>query len=88
MKAIQIVVDEDLLARVDRSAKRLKSSRSAAFRRLLALGLEQEALSGLARAEAHAYARTPASKEETAALRALSRSQRRVLQDLAREERW
>jgi metal-responsive CopG/Arc/MetJ family transcriptional regulator len=50
MKAIQVVVDEELLERVDRSAKRLKSSRSAAFR-------------------------------------ALSRSQRRVMQDLAREER-
>jgi metal-responsive CopG/Arc/MetJ family transcriptional regulator len=88
MKAIQIVVDEDLLHRVDRSAKRLKSSRSAAFRRLVALGLEQEALSALARAEAHAYARIPASNDETAAFRALSRTQRRVMQDLAREERW
>jgi metal-responsive CopG/Arc/MetJ family transcriptional regulator len=88
MKAIQVVVDEELLERVDRSAKRLKSSRSAAFRRLLAVGLEQEALSGLARAEARAYARAPASKDEMAAFRALSRSQRRVMQDLAREERW
>lgn len=88
MKAIQIVVDEDLLAQVDRTAKRLKSSRSAAFRRLLALGLEQEALAAMARTEARAYARTPASKDEEAALRALERSQRRVMKDLAREEPW
>jgi hypothetical protein len=71
----------------DECHHRRKSSRSAAFRRLLAVGLEQEALSGLARAEARAYARAPASKNEMAAFRALARSQRRVMQDLARGEK-
>ncbi len=88
MKAIQVVVDEELLERVDRSARRLKSSRSAAFRRLLALGLEQDALVALARAEARAYARTPESKDEAAAFRSLARSQRRVMRDLSGEEHW
>jgi hypothetical protein len=88
MKAIQVVVDEDLLKRVDRSARRLRSSRSAAFRRLVALGLEQEALAALALAEARAYARKPDSKEDLSAFRALARSQRRAMQDVAREDRW
>lgn len=88
MKAIQIVVDEDLLKRVDKSARRLKSSRSAAIRRLVELGLENDALTALARAEAEAYARTPESKEERAAFRALSRSQERVMADLARTDPW
>jgi len=88
MKAIQIVVDEDLLRRVDRSARRLKSSRSAAVRRLLEAGLESEALAALARAESKAYARVPESKEESAAFRSLAKSQRRVLDDLARTDQW
>jgi metal-responsive CopG/Arc/MetJ family transcriptional regulator len=88
MKAVQIVVDVDLLKRVDRTARRLKSSRSAAFRRLVELGLEQDALAALARAEALAYARTPASKDDVAAFDALARSQRRVMGEIARKERW
>jgi metal-responsive CopG/Arc/MetJ family transcriptional regulator len=88
MKAIQIVVDQELLARVDRSARRLKASRSAAVRRLLELGLEQEALTSLARAEARAYARKPVSREERDALASLERSQNRVLDELARTDRW
>ena len=88
MKAIQIVVDEDLLRRVDRSARRLKSSRSAAVRRLLEVGLESEALAALARAEADAYARVPESKDERAAFRALARSQKRVMDELTRADRW
>jgi metal-responsive CopG/Arc/MetJ family transcriptional regulator len=88
MKAIQIVVDEDLLKRVDRSARRLKSSRSATIRRLVALGLENEALTALSRAEAEAYARTPESSQERAAFRALGRSQQRVMDDLARTDPW
>jgi len=88
VKAIQIVVDEELLERVDRSAKRLKSSRSATFRRLLALGLEQEALVALAQAEARAYGRSRVSRDDAAAFRSLARSQRRVMNDLSRSERW
>jgi len=88
MKAVQIVVDEALLARVDRSARRLKSSRSAAFRRLVEIGLEQEALAELARREARAYSAIPQAKEDAAAFKALTRSQRRVLDELARTDRW
>ncbi len=88
VKAIQIVIDEDLLARVDRSARQLKSSRSAAMRRLVELGLEQEALTALARAEGRAYARKPQSTSESTAFRALARSQQRVMDELARKDRW
>lgn len=88
MKAIQIVVDEQLLARVDRSARRLKTSRSAEIRRLVEMGLEQDALAALARKEAAAYARTPPSKDDRAAFESLARSQKRVLDDLARTDRW
>jgi metal-responsive CopG/Arc/MetJ family transcriptional regulator len=88
MKAIRIIVDEDLLKRVDRSARRLKSSRSAAIRRLVALGLESEGLTALARAEAQAYARIPVSSQERAAFRALGRSQQRVMDDLTRTDPW
>jgi metal-responsive CopG/Arc/MetJ family transcriptional regulator len=88
MKAIQIVVGEDLLKRVDRSARRLKSSRSAAIRRLLELGLENEALSALAKAEAKAYRRRPVSKRERGDMRVLEVSQARVLDDLARMDPW
>jgi metal-responsive CopG/Arc/MetJ family transcriptional regulator len=88
MKAIQIVIDEDLLKRVDRSARRLKSSRSAAIRRLVELGLENEALTALARVEAEAYARTPESRPERDAFRALTRSQQRVMGDLTRTDPW
>lgn len=88
MKAIQIVVDEDLLRRVDRSAKRRRSSRSATIRRLVELGLQQEGIAALARAEAEAYARRKPSAEDLAGFRALSRSQQRVLDDLAARDRW
>jgi metal-responsive CopG/Arc/MetJ family transcriptional regulator len=88
MKAIQIVVDEELLARVDRTARKLRTSRSATMRRLMQLGLEREAVESLARAEAKAYARKPTSQEERAAFRALAKSQARVAGELSRKERW
>ena len=88
MKAIQIVVDEDLLRRVDRSAKKRKSSRSAAIRRLVELGLQQDGVAALARAEAEAYARLPPSRDDVSGFRALSRSQQRAMSDLARTDRW
>jgi metal-responsive CopG/Arc/MetJ family transcriptional regulator len=88
MKAIQIVVDADLLERVDRSARALGASRSATVRRLLELGLEQEGLARLAEEEARAYARKPLSPHERSAYRALSRSQKRVLDELSGSDRW
>lgn len=88
MKAVQVVLDEELLARVDRSARHLKASRSAVVRHLLELGLEQEGLAMLARKEARAYAKSPETKEERDALGALGKAQKRVLDDLARTDRW
>ena len=88
MKAIQVVLDERLLARVDRSARHLKTSRSALVRHLLELGLEQEGLAELARKEARAYGKTPETKEERDGFDALGKAQKRVLDDLGRTERW
>lgn len=88
MKAIQVVIDEGLLARVDRSARKLKTSRSAVMRHLLELGLEQEGLAALARKEARAYAKAPESKEDRDAFDALGKAQKRVLDDLGRTDRW
>lgn len=88
MKAVQVVLDEALLARVDRSARFLKTSRSAVVRHLLELGLEQEGIAALARKEARAYGKTPETKEEREALGALGKAQKRVLDDLARSDRW
>jgi len=88
MKAIQIVVDEPLLARVDRLARRQRLSRSALIRRLIASGLEEHQVAVLAEAERRAYEARPPSKEERAAHRALARAQERVLARLGREEPW
>ena len=88
MKAIQIVVDENLLRRVDRAARRQRVSRSAIVRRLLEVGLERESLAALAEAERRAYAEKPLSAAERDALGDLQRAQERVLDELAREDAW
>jgi len=88
MKAVQVVLDEALLARVDRSARHLKTSRSAIVRHLLELGLEQEGLASLARKEARAYAKTPEAKEDRDAFDALGKAQKRVIDSLGRTDRW
>lgn len=88
MKAVQVVLDEALLARVDRSARHLKTSRSAIVRHLLELGLEQQGLAALAEKEARAYAKTPETKQEREAMGALGKAQKRVLDDLGRTDRW
>lgn len=88
MKVVQIVVDEPLLDRVDRLARKRGLSRSAVVRRLLASGLREDPIAVLAEAERRSYRRRPPSKEERAAFEALSRAQERVLERLAREERW
>ena len=88
MKAIQVVVDEPLLERVDRLARKQKVSRSALVRRLLASGLREEHIAVLAEAERRAYQRRPPTASERAALRELSRAQERVLERLGQEEPW
>jgi metal-responsive CopG/Arc/MetJ family transcriptional regulator len=79
MKAIQIVVDEPLLHRVDRLARKQRLSRSALIRRLISSGLREEQIVALAETERRAYEAHPPSREERAAFRALSRAQRRVM---------
>jgi metal-responsive CopG/Arc/MetJ family transcriptional regulator len=88
MKAIQIVVDQPLLDRVDRLARRWKLSRSASIRRLISVGLREQQLAVLAEAEERSYRQRPPSKEERAAFDELSLAQERVLERLGREEPW
>jgi hypothetical protein len=42
----------------------------------------------LARKEARAYGKAPGTQEERDAVEALGKAQKRVLDDLAREDRW
>ncbi len=88
MRAIQIVVDEPLLDRVDRLARKGGESRSAVIRRLLAAGLRDAQIAVLVEAERRSYRRRPPTSEERAAWSALSREQQKVLERLGREERW
>jgi metal-responsive CopG/Arc/MetJ family transcriptional regulator len=88
MRPIQVVLDDDLLARVDRAARKRKASRSATMRRLLEAGLERESIAALVEAERAAYAKQPATREERDSVRALTRAQARVLDKLAREQPW
>lgn len=88
MKAIQIVIDEPLLDRVDRLARAWKTSRSASIRRLVSAGLREHQLAALAEAERRSYQKRPPSKDERAAFDALTRAQQKVLERLEREESW
>lgn len=86
MKAIQIVVDETQLARVDRAARRGRESRSAFIRRSIDRLLDAEELRALVEADRAAYAKRPPTSEERAGARALEAGQRRALGDLAEED--
>lgn len=88
MKAIQIMVDEKLLTRVDRAARRRHVSRSAFIRRSVEAALSSEHLRALVEADRKAYEARPQTAEERASYRALSSSQARVLGELSGEESW
>ncbi|MBI3182823.1 MAG: ribbon-helix-helix protein, CopG family [Myxococcales bacterium] len=88
MKPVQIVMDEQLLARLDRAARRRKLSRSAFIRQSVEAALSSDQLQALVEAERQAYRKQPLSAAERAAFRELSKAQERVLQGLSRGERW
>lgn len=79
MKPVQIVLDQDLLARIDRQARKTGVSRSAFIRASLEKVLRAERMQGLAEQERRAYARQPPGKGEKAGLKALASSGRKVL---------
>jgi metal-responsive CopG/Arc/MetJ family transcriptional regulator len=88
MKPVQIVLDADLLSRLDRAARKHKLSRSRYVRDSLEAVLRAEHIRDLAEAERQAYARKPLTAAERATDRVLSRAQDKVLQRLAREDPW
>jgi len=88
MKAIQIMVDEKLLSRLDRAARRGHLSRSAFIRNSVEVALSAGQLQALVEAERKAYQDKPQTADERAAYRALSASQARVLRELTDEETW
>ena len=88
MKAVQIVLDEDLLAEVDRAARKRRSSRSAFIRESVAQTLAALSMQELVASERRAYRRRPQTADERAAFRALSGAQDRVLAELGKKDRW
>jgi hypothetical protein len=88
MKTVQIVLDTSLLSRIDRAAKRAGASRSRFIRESLERQLDSGEIDALAEAERRVWARQPPSKDERSAFNALSRSQARVLRQVAEGEDW
>jgi metal-responsive CopG/Arc/MetJ family transcriptional regulator len=64
MKTIQMTIDEDLLAEVDRATKSMDITRSAFIRHALTLALQRRRISELERRHAEGYARFPAQPGE------------------------
>ena len=88
MKAVQIVLDEELLAEVDRVARKHKASRSAFIRDSVAQTLNALRMRELVESERRAYLKRPQTAAERAAFRALSGAQDRVLAQLSKKDRW
>ncbi len=88
MKAVQIVLDEDLLAQVDRVVRKRRLSRSAFVRDSVAQTLGALHMDDLVQAERRAYSRRPRTADERAAARALSDAQDQVLLELEKTDRW
>jgi metal-responsive CopG/Arc/MetJ family transcriptional regulator len=88
MKTVQIVLDEELLAELDRVARKRRASRSAFIRESVAQTLSALRIREQVEAERRAYLRRPQTADERAALRTLSRAQDRVLAQLGKKDRW
>jgi metal-responsive CopG/Arc/MetJ family transcriptional regulator len=88
MKAVQIVLDDRLLATLDRAARRRKLSRSAFVRRSLEAALARERMESLLESERAAYARKPLSPDERATIEDLQTAQDRVLASLDGGDGW
>ncbi len=64
MKTIQMTLDEELLAAVDKAVKTLKTTRSAFAREALSKALNQLKTSRLEQKHKQGYERHPASQDE------------------------
>ena len=64
MKTVQMSLDEDLIATVDKVAKKLRTSRSAVMREALRSALERIRVQELERKHREGYIRKPVKKEE------------------------
>ena len=64
MKTVQMTLDEDLVAAVDRVAKRLRTTRSALTRDALRTALARVRIQELERKHREGYARKPVKKGE------------------------
>jgi metal-responsive CopG/Arc/MetJ family transcriptional regulator len=64
MKVVQMTLDEDLVAAVDRVARRLGTSRSAFARQALREAVERARLKTLERKHREGYRRKPVRRDE------------------------
>jgi metal-responsive CopG/Arc/MetJ family transcriptional regulator len=64
MKVVQMTLDEDLVAEVDRVAKKLRTSRSAFARQALRDAVRRAELQGLERKHREGYLRHPVLRGE------------------------
>ena len=64
MRTVQMTLDEDLVAAVDKAAKRLGTTRSAFAREALREALDKVRLSQLERKHREGYARKPVRQGE------------------------
>jgi metal-responsive CopG/Arc/MetJ family transcriptional regulator len=64
MKTIQMTIDEDLLAEVDRATRSMDITRSAFIRHALTLALQRRRIIELERRHAEGYARFPVQPGE------------------------
>jgi metal-responsive CopG/Arc/MetJ family transcriptional regulator len=64
MKVVQMTLDEELVAAVDRVARKLGTTRSAFTRKALREAVERARLKGLERKHREGYARRPVRRGE------------------------
>lgn len=64
MKTVQMTLDEDLVAAVDKVAKKLKTTRSAFTRKALKAAINQVNINSLEEQHRKGYERHPVSKAE------------------------
>lgn len=64
MKTIQMTIDDDLLAEVDRATETLQTNRSAFIRSALQLALRYHRTQQLEQQHAAGYARSPVAPDE------------------------
>ena len=82
MKAVQVVLDDALLKRLDRLARQRRMSRSAVIRDTLERALRMERMEQLIDKERRAYAERPLTKDEQESHQLLQSAARAALDRL------